>query len=267
MNSAFLLVTLLFAGCFFEEEPPENEGDPEESEKECVFPGYVKLESQNEVDSFAALIDTCDRVSVVYLWIMGEDITSLQGFNDKFSVIKSLQVSNTSLKTLKGLGTIDTITELKLSDNKLLDSMAITITDSVIYEIELRNNLELKHIDELESLKTVFYFRLAGSYISSIDGLKNLERLASSMTFTSLPSLTSLSGLESLHTRFTANNYTPDPYFDPPVINLIGNPGLIDFCAISHLIGNEDFQINISDNAYNPTTQDFLEGRCKVEQK
>jgi hypothetical protein len=146
---------------------------------------------------------------------MGEDIVSLEGFNNKFSVIKSLQVSNTSLETLKGLGTIDTITELKLSDNKLLDSMAITITDSVIFEIDLRNNLELKHINELESLRTVFYFRLFGSYIPSIDGLKNL--------------------------------------------------GLTDFCAISHLIGNEDFQLRINDNSYNPTAEDFLEGKCRLE--
>jgi hypothetical protein len=104
---------------------------------------------------------------------------------------------------LSGPGTIDTITELILSDNDLLDSMAITITDSVIFEIDLRNNLELKHINELESLKTVFYFRLSGSYISSIAGLKNLRRLAYSISLSSLPSLTSLSGLESIHSRFT----------------------------------------------------------------
>jgi hypothetical protein len=261
----FLLISVLLTGCLFEEDPSEPEGDPEKKDNACVISGHIVLETQSEVDSFAAIIDTCDKVSVVYLWIMGEGIVSLEGFKDKFSVIKSLQVTNTSLRTLKGLGTIDTITELKLADNPHLDSLAITISDSVIFEIDLRNNLQLKHINELESLKTVFYFRLSGGYISSINGLRNLERLAYYIIIESNPSLTSLTGLESLHSRFTDYNYSWDERYDPPMISIVGNPGLTDFCAISHLTGNEDFQLNISVNGYNPTLEDFQDGRCKPE--
>lgn len=261
IKSFMLVLVILIYGCLFEEDPP----DPEFNENLCIIPGRVVLQSQSEVDSFAAVIDTCDKVSVTYLWIMGEDIVSLENFDDKFSVIKSLQVRNTSLKTLKGLGTIETLTEMKLTDNPLLEALEITITDSVVFELDIRNNIHLNHINELESVKIVFYFTLSGTMVTSIEGLKNLERLAYTIIISSNPSLTSLTGLESLRSRFTDYNYSYDPAFDPPVISISGNPGLIDYCAISELSENEDFQLNISDNGFNPTMEDFKEGRCKLE--
>jgi hypothetical protein len=90
-RSAFFLAILLLTGCFFEEESPENEGHPEKRDKVCVIPGYVVLETQSAVDSFAAIIDTCDKVTVVYLWMTGEDIVSLEGFNDKLRLSKAFR--------------------------------------------------------------------------------------------------------------------------------------------------------------------------------
>ena len=45
----------MLAGCLSEEDLPESEGNPEIKDNVCVIPGYIVLETQSEVDSFAGL--------------------------------------------------------------------------------------------------------------------------------------------------------------------------------------------------------------------
>ena len=68
--------------------------------------------------------------------------------------------------------------------------------------------------------------------------------------------LISLDGLESLQNTFKKENAD---------IVVKNNDNLFDFCALNSIVSNQKYVIDINNNKYNPTTEDFDSGNCSIE--
>ena len=141
--------------------------------------------------------------------------------------LRTLEIRDSSLRNLRGLESWKEIQELRLIGNNALEDLKGLENLEKIERLDILQNIKLKNLNGLNGLTVVRNMRIEqnASLVSS-DGLDRINRIY----------------------RFT-----------------IGvNDNLSDFCTLEDMINNARYQsFSFYGNLYNPTAEDFSEGRCR----
>ncbi len=111
------------------------------------------------------------------------------------------------------------------------------------------------NIDGLSNINSLKGLHLSGNIsLLNIEGLMNLEIISTErLQITENHKLKSLNGLQNL-TAIALD------------CRILRNKDLTDLCAITELVINNGIsgELEIIQNAYNPTFQDFIDGNCSL---
>ena len=216
----------------------------------------VSLESQNDVESFASLISEYNQVGISSLHIFNQSVESLLSINNKISFISQLSIHETSLKNLKGIDSIAEVTIIYITSNDSLEELSIVFDDFRLIDLVISNNQALRNIDGFININTIRDLSIhKNPNLNSLLGLSNLTSI-DGFNISDNDTLVSLVGLESI-----INPYEKDKakFF------IADNDNLKDFCALNSIISDERFDIEISNNKYNPSEEDFSLGNCRID--
>ena len=233
----------------------------------------ITITTQEEIDNFS-------YTSVGTLIINGRGITNLKGLSSLKKVSFQVKIEGTNIDNLEGLENIvegnnyehlwpQLIVE---SNHKLKDVSASqtfvnkcvkvsflnnsSLTDFKNLKIPEKSNLVLGFLPLVNLQSIVFPKELRSLIIwrmpnlVDFSGLENLKSLYNGgspfkkeVSFKWNPKLESLKGLNNFEGVITAGN----------------NESLVDFCALKN-----PKKSLLEDNLYNPTNQEFDEGKCKL---
>ena len=170
---------------------------------------------------------------VEYLYcVKNESLTSLNGLQN-LKTIESLKIERSALENLDGL---EGITELSYG-------VVIYVNDKLLNINGLKNLTYLGEEDDSEIA--------SNKLLTNIDGLANLTEIDSELDIYSNESLTNLDGLSSL------------TKFDNGALDVFNNIKLSNFCSLTNFFkANNHTHFSVYGNAYNPTIQDIIDGKC-----
>jgi len=233
-----------------------------------VFVGDVELTTQEEVDNFG-LLGFSGITGNLMIGNQDSDnisITSLQSLNELTEVIGNLGIANTiELNSLMGLENLVSIDGMfSLSNTAISTLTELSSLEQITKAIGISENPFLVSLSGLEGVtylegelfESILIIR-SNDMLTSLSGLENLISVGYGVIIDRNQSLTSLSGLENLN-AVSALQIGLD--IDP----ISGaNPNLSDYCALANLVANGTYDnIQIENNAYNPTIQDIINGNC-----
>lgn len=209
-------------------------------------------------------------------------LDNLNGLNNLTSNIVSLTINNNAiLETLSGINNIARIEEnIEISFNNALKNLSDLIdvemngaNFEVYYNLELENLSGLENVTNIGGNLKVYHnvglmnltgldnlilvdgdiFIWQNTDLNSLEGLNKLSEITGSFTLEKNPKILKLDGLESFVNMQTSEN-----------VSVYDNEALVDFCGLTNLftIGTFNGALTISDNAYNPSYQDLLDGNC-----
>lgn len=216
-----------------------------------------------------------------YLRIVGTDaLTNLTGLNNITYVDLSLSIyHNTALTSLTGLDNINSVNlALNIEGNTALTSLSgLDNLSSVGENILIQDNPSLASLSGLENMTTVNK-RLniwGNNALTSLSGLDNITSVGENLDIYYNPVLTSLSALENIttvdETLYIWGNNSLTSLTGLDNITSVGgdleireNDSLTDLCGIRPIFLNNGLVGNysVSDNAYNPTEQNIIDGNC-----
>ena len=125
----------------------------------------------------------------------------------------------------------------------------------------------------LSTVNEIFFLRLRGFQGDSLNGIQNIQT-ASSISVWECPNVTDLTSMSSvggnLISLFVDSNEQLISLSGLDGVSSISNNLIVsnneiltDFCALTTSVSNQvPDTFFISNNAYNPTIQDFLDGNC-----
>lgn len=169
---------------------------------------------------------------------------------------------NQNLKTLKGLNNLKEIIGpfYLIYNNELTDLNGLNKLERIDLDVNISDNENLISLNGLENLNRVDMLDIVNNTsLVSLEGLSNLKTIVYDLTIGECPKLRNLQGLNNL-SYIGYNVFIGEQWNGSP----LANESLSDFCAILDLIIsiNED-KMHISNNKYNPSYNDFLNGNCK----
>ena len=258
--------------------------------------------SINECNSLTTLegLDNLATVDASFYISSNAALTSLVGLNSLNTITWDISIGNNdSLETLNGLqNLIDINASLNISMNNALVSLnGLDNLETIGGSLQILSNTSLTSLEGLEELNTIGHFVQIGNVIDGVSGfiypgnisltslnLNNLTSIGNGFgngnggffTLTGCNSLTTLDGLENLHTIEPEDYYTTDVRLEIgsnetnpniyPISNLY-NPQLSDFCGIKRLITYGEITAStsiIANNAYNPTISEIESLTCTL---
>ncbi len=187
------------------------------------------------------------------------NLTSLSGLESLTSVGGSLWINiNESLTTLAGLESLTSVGYLSINSNENLTTLTGLENLTTINEsLSVNNHLNLTNIEGLNNITAVGLDLTVqdNDQLTSITGLENLNAVARNVRINGNKNLSTLAGLENLTTigdlLFIGNSFRP-------------NNALADFCALTNLFTTGSHgNVTISNNRYNPSVSDILNGNCE----
>lgn len=239
-----------------------------------VFQGNLVLKTQADVNAFGA-----QGYNVINgaLYIgdpstgtntpVPSDITDVSPLNTITSVVRQLEIqSNPLLTSLNGLSNITVASGVIVNDNesltsldglaslRLIDGNSI-LTESTVFiggVISLVDNPVLTSIEGLSSINPQVISRVSinNTGLASLAGLGNITNVATLQIINndSLTSLASLQGLSGIDTT----------------VFIFNNAVLTNYCILqTPLQDNPELSIyNVSENQFNPSLQDIIDGNC-----
>lgn len=267
--------------------------------QELVYEGDVYLNSQEEVETFAAEGYTRINGILCFGRIRGEnDITSLKGLKT-ITEVKDLVVQNTKLTSLEGLHNITSSRNFFISKNhylekideiqlKSIEHIGITRNDRLesisgfsslqgeIITLKIRRNPSLTNLAGLEGLTSVVNDVLIfkNDDLQDLNGLISLEKALAVEVSTNprLHDLEGLSGLESVKWMNINHNQSLESLKGldnltkvSGYLEIQGNTDLTDYCALQHLLNQDNgwwTDTRISENRNNPSKESLLAGEC-----
>ncbi len=156
-----------------------------------------------------------------------ENLLNLEGLNNLTKIRQNLKVMrNTAIQSMEGLGFLVSIPNIRIDTNPNLEDFTgldnLTNSEQIIV---LDNGItSAKGLGSLIKVKTIGFY--GNHNLLTLDGAESLGAIDSSATFED-------------------------------------NKALRDYCAISQAIGSYlPSTLSISQNAYNPTRQDIIDGNC-----
>lgn len=212
--------------------------------------GYVRIEPNNpsDIDNLSAL----STIEVIggSLDIISTEIDWLDGLVNLREVGGLLQIYNNDLLIdLQDLGNLETVFNLSIVDNDLLENVNGLDSLTAIYNnIEIINNPSLQSLADLSNLGIVSgtLFIQSNPQLESLVGLGNLTSIGGNLTVSSCQSLTNLQGLNNI-SEILGTLY------------IAGNSNLDDFCALYNLIDSNGIAGNyiVTGNQENPSISDI----------
>jgi hypothetical protein len=203
------------------------------------------------------------------------DVRTLQIINNpnlssiSFSSLISTELdfninNNDSLTTLGDFNNLNSIGSLDiLNNNSLLNLNAINSVTGEIKGIDIANNSSLNSIEGLINITHITgnagrLFIFNNATLSSLYGLNNIVD-AASLDIANNGALVSLDGLESFMS-LNGNSNGLNAF-----LSIDANSQLSDYCALQNLFTNGNYSLEnifISNNAFNPTVQNIIDGNC-----
>jgi hypothetical protein len=254
-----LLVPTLFFSC------TSDATDDEPLQATCdngTFLGIARLETQAEVNDFGALCYTKIDGTLVIGPNDGEvsdisDLTPLENINEVLISVsdigtgKLLIINTSSLINLNGLQNITKAAGILVTNNSGLinfsglEGIRELASPGPLNDLTIDNNSQLQDLNALQNLTVIGSENsdaLTFMIIQNNDNLANLDGLMS---------------LEAVYGDVTIGSYIDDGNLE------LGNENLTDFCGIFNLVNNGLFNdVNVFNNAFNPTNQDIIDGNC-----
>lgn len=172
---------------------------------------------------------------------------------------------NKALVSLRGFNhSIRSLWNLRISNNPLLENLqGILAPDAAaIYgTVIIRKNASLISLDGMRFNETVVRLIIDGNpSLEDISLLSDTRQIHIYLDILNNDRLESLKGLENL---VSVGN--PDLSLGRPDLTIWNNKSLTDFCALNDLFENADvFEWEFEKNAFNPTSNDFIEGNCAL---
>ena len=212
--------------------------------------------------------------------VNNNSLTNTGNFCNNSSNLITLRIEgNNSLADLEGLNQLSSLHTLWIKNNpNLIEITGLTSLIDVRNKIEIINNDALTNLDMLLSNTNdiLEYIIIEGNdSLLNLSGLINIRDVAN-IYIRNNSNLLSLSGLDNLNylNRFRSglhieNNDNLENI--DALSNLIiayetwfiNNESLSDFCAVSPVVLGESFNdFYATNNLYNPTENDFLNGQC-----
>jgi len=224
-----------------------------------IYEGSVRLKTQSEVNDFGVKgYTSISGTLFIGDMLTNSDISSLDKLHQLTEIGGGLNIQG-----------FNKITDLSGLEN-LISIGAIFIQDS-----DLNNLDELINITTLDGGESGGLISFLGNNnkLTSLDGLKNIKAIASYFHLFSNPQLTNLDGLSGLNSvRKLIIEYHPKITNLDGLINIKsigsaceinGNTTLNNFCAFTTILSSDsNFSFMATGNAYNPSKQDLLDGKC-----
>lgn len=178
------------------------------------------------VDGLSNLNAINDKIYISY----NDLLTNLDGFSNLTATVSNLHISNNiSLENLNGLHNIDTTVLLYINSNYSLKNIDGLISTQDVNGVEISRNNSLLNLQGLSNLTSIGQ---NGLYIENNIKLENLNGLAR---------------IDQIEGQ----------------LNIKRNYILRDFCTLQgFLINGNPGSYTVSDNFYNPTMQDIIDGNC-----
>lgn len=275
-----LSIFVLFLNCTKDEEP------------EVIYDGSINFTTQQQIDDFGMQGYTKILGNVIIGHLNGHTTSSISNLNgliklkfiDGVLIIQSITtltdvnglsnlssiqylgiVGNPNLLNIDGLENVSSdIESLTIWENNSLENINGLKNISVISGgIKLKDNPKLKDIDGFINLKSVVgKIEIQRSDVINLDGLINLSSPVESIDVSYNSKLNNLSGLNNIPSVETR-------------LLIYENQILTNFCGVETIVkqiiedNNKEENINstpiqyhVSNNAYNPTKQDFIDDKC-----
>lgn len=266
--SLFLILSSFVFGCV-----TDDEIDPEVLPVN-IFQGNLILRTQADVNAFGAqgydvingalyIGDPSTEMNVP----VPSDITDLSPLHTIINVTRQLEIqSNPLLTSLNGLSSLSVVSGLIVNDNENLTSLdGLTRLKSIESNqiltgqslfiggvISLLNNPSLTSIEGLSTILPQVVSRISvnNSGLTSLKGLENITNVGT-LQIINNDNLTTLAALEGLLGIDTT-------------VFIFNNDMLTNYCILqTPLQNNPELSIyNVSENQFNPTLQNIIDGDC-----
>lgn len=196
--------------------------------------GFFEIKSNYALPSLSGLSNLTYVGEDFRIWAL--DITSLNGLSNLQTVGSEFLIrANSSLNTLSGV-----------------DNLKYVYGDFNIRYCDNLNSLD--GLDSLASVGSFILLRNDGMY--NLTGAPNLTTIYRHLYIYDNTNLHSLSGLENL---LYINVF--GSFYD---FKILENQNLTNYCALDNVIANGGYgTLECLGNAYNPSEDDLLEGKCK----
>lgn len=216
-----------------------------------VVEGNLALEYNNELLNFNGL---SNLTSTYGFYIYNNDkLNDISGLNNLTKVEYLYYTGNKSLNSLNGLENLTTIVEsLEIHNSALTNIDEFSQITSLEQSLEIVENDYLTNIDGLSGLTTLGeYAEISeNKSLANINGFNNLKTIGEEIYFYKNESLTNIDGLSSLIKVEGGLDFNK-------------NYNLSDFCGLTNLfIADDQTNLYTTNNAYNPTEQDIIDGKC-----
>jgi len=179
-------------------------------------------------------------------------LTSIEGLSN-LTYVEYLYINvNESLTTLNGLQNLTTINEsLEISRTALTNIDALSNVTTLEYDLVIVYNEYLTNIEGLKNLSFVGedINIERNSLLTNLDGLIGLTTVVGDFYIYDNNALLNADGLSNLTSAYDLDFHRND---------LMSN-----YCGLNTLIIDNGFTgFRATENAYNPTTQDIIDGNC-----
>ncbi len=180
-------------------------------------------------------------------------LTTIEGLS-KLTLVDYLYINgNASLTTLNGLQSLAIINEtLEISRTALTNIDALSNITSLEYDLEIVNNEVLTSIDGLSNLMSVgegIYIE-NNTILTNLEGFTGLTTVGEEIYIYNNNALLNADGLSNLTTVGGD-------------LEFYENDLMSNYCGLNTLIIDNSYtDFRASSNAYNPTTQDIIDGNC-----
>ncbi len=172
-----------------------------------------------------------------------------------------------SISNLDGLSGLESVGFLSLSYNAGLKDISGLKSLSTVNEVYFIGN-NLPELNGLGSLTSVNKLVLINNRLTDISGLKNLTYVGELyIRWEAISDLNGLNSIDSINRLIILYNHSLKNLDDlinvsnVGSLSILGNESLTDFCGLKNgILNTQGFEI--SDNGYNPTRSDLLNGDC-----
>lgn len=220
-----ILTVVLFCNFLF-----SCSGDDESGPK--PYYGSVRFETQKEVDSFAAL-----NYTAIYggLSLYNAEIRNLDALENLTRINGNILIEGTSLKDVNGL---ENLTEFSFNS-----------------DIILWSNPELENLDGFKNLPATMggIIIFENSKLEDIDGLSNIKFVEGKISIADNGNLTNLDGISNV-----------EQIKEGEKILIWNNASLTNLCGLENIAELGVIDLDIKDNAFNPSRQELTDGNCSM---
>jgi len=202
-------------------------------------------------------------------------LTNVDGLSSLTTSLGFYITRNPLLASIEGISSLTFVDYLYISGNESLTTLNGLQNLTTINESLEISRTALTNIDVLSNVTTLEYDLeiVENEYLTNIEGLRNLSFVGEDINIEKNPLLTNLDGLIGL-TAVVGDFYI---YDNNALLNADGlsnltsvsdldfhrNDLMSNYCSLNTLIIDNGFtRFRATENAYNPTTQDIIDGNC-----